>query len=174
MRTAVDAVQQVNALLPQQPVGAPTAEAIAAAQDDDSPVTIIDTGQGKLVVDKQDGTLRTWETGWANMKGIMDWVAEQREAIQKGNAGHTEEEEEDPKQLPPGFVLVKEGYEPPPGMVAVPIDPSQVPQAQPVQAPPPQQAPLPPPPANVPPPLQSTPPPKRTWEMPTMPTEGEG
>ena len=170
VQTAVDTARQLNALLPQQQVVVATPA--TTAEDDDSPVQIIDTGPAKLVVDRKDGTLRTWETGWANMKGIMDWVAEQREAIQKGNAEQQEEEEE-PKQLPPGYVVVTKGYEPPPGMVAVPVDPNQVPQAQPPQQPP-QQAPLPPPPANMPPPLQSTPPPKRTWEAPTMPIDGEG
>jgi len=158
VRTAVDAVKQVDALLPRQQVAA--AAAITPAEDDDSPVQIIDTGPMKILVDKKDGTLRPWETGWANMPKMMDWIAEQREAIQKANSGKQEEEEETPKQLPPGYVVVKEGYEPPPGMVAVEVDPSQVP--------------LPPPPANTPPPLQSTPPSNRTWEMPTIPTKGEG
>ncbi len=159
VRTAVDAVKQVDALLPRQQAAA----AITPAENDDSPVQIIDTGPMKILVDKKDGTLRPWETGWANMPKMMDWIAEQREAIQNANSGKQEEEEETPKQLPPGYVEVKEGYQPPPGMVAVKVDPSQVPQA-----------PLPPPPANTPPPLQSTPPSNRTWEMPTIPTKGEG
>ena len=68
VRTAVESVQQINALVPQQQV---PAAATTPAEDDDSPVQIIDTGPAKLVVDRKDGTLRTWETGWANMKGIM-------------------------------------------------------------------------------------------------------
>jgi hypothetical protein len=178
VQTAVEAVRQVNALIPQQQPAAAAPVAATGDDDEESPVRIVDTGHGKIVLDKTDGTLRKWETGWANMKEIMDFVAEQREAFQKG----TQQQQEAPKQLPPGYVEVTPGYQAPPGMVAVPVNPDQVPQTQQPAQPPPQppqqqaapQGGLPPPPANVPPPIQATPPPNRTWEAPTLPDQGEG
>jgi len=157
-RTAVDAVQEMNSLIPQQ--GA--APAYEAAEEDDSPVRVFEAGPAKIVVDKKDGTLRGWETGWANMGGVLKWVGEQREAIQKANIERQQQQQarqQPTQQLPPGYVEVGAGYQPPPGYVAIPVDSAGNP--------------LPPPPEHVPPPIQSSPSAgRRTWGAPTIP-EGE-
>jgi len=160
VRTAVDVVQEMNSLLPsqgEQPTGVATA---IAPEEDDSPVQIIDAGPAKLVVNKEDGTLRKWETGWANMDKVLKWVGEQHEKMQQA-AAQQQQQQQRPQQLPPGYVEVRPGYQPPPGYVAVPVDPQQ----------------LPPPPEQMPPPIQEAPqqqqPSRRTWSAPTIPTEGE-
>jgi hypothetical protein len=128
--------------------------------DDDTPVKVVEVGDFKLVVDKKDGSPRKWETGVANLGTFFKFVAETREAILKAQS-------DKPKQnqnLPPGYVEVTPGFRPPPGYVAVPVDPQTMqPQG------------LPQPPAEMPPPLASEPPStpqpqRRTWGMPpTMP-----
>jgi len=150
VRTAVDATRELNSLVPQQ--HSSEAETAAYEPDEESPVKIIDTGAGRLVVDKKTGSLRGWETGWANMDKMLKWVADQREEIQRANARSQAPTQQ--RQLPPGYVEVTEGYEPPPGFVAVPVDL-------------PRSDDLPPPPEQAPPPLQP-----RSWEPPVMP-DGE-
>jgi hypothetical protein len=154
VKTAVQAVGEFNALVPQY--GAP--EAAPLPEDDDSPVQVIDTGPAKIVVNRKDGTLRGWETGWANADKILKWVGEQREAIQEASKERQQaQQQQRPQQLPPGYVEVGPDYQPPPGYTAVPVD--RVP---------PQDG-LPPPPAHMPPPIQATPAPNRTWDAPRMP-----
>jgi hypothetical protein len=160
VRTAVDAVQEMNALLPQQE--APAAAAAAPHEvDDDSPVQIIDTGPVKIAVNKSDGAMRWADTSMIALPGVLKWLGEQREAIQKESAARQIRQQPPPQQLPPGYVEVGPGYQPPPGFVAVPIDQQE----------------LPPPPAQMPPPIHSTPEPppvRQAWGAPTIPTEGEG
>jgi len=154
VRTIVDAAQEIQSILPGQAGAQPEAR---EPEEDTTPVKVMDVGDYKLVLDKKDGHARLWETGWANMGPVLKWVGEQREAIQKSNA---EKQAKQQQQLPPGYVEVGPGYVPPPGYVAVQVDPSQVPQMQP---------PLPPPPAQMPPPISE--PPQRRWGAPTLPGE---
>jgi hypothetical protein len=160
VRTAVEAVQDINEMLPNAQ-GAPNAQ--EPNDDDDSPIKIMETGVGrmKIAVGKDDGRLRWAETGMMALPDVLKWVGEQREAIQKA---HAEQRQQEQRVLPPGYVEVGPGYQPPPGYVAVPVEAQ--PQIQPQQ---PVQQPLPPPPAEVPPPIQ----PRRTWSAPTIPGEGE-
>jgi hypothetical protein len=163
LRSAAEAIQDLGSILPGQ-----QAAAAAEAEADDSPIQVIDTGPAKIIVNKRDGTLRGWETGWANMDKVFKWVGEQREAIQKSHDAR--ELAKRPQQLPPGYVEVTPGYQPPPGYVAVPVTPQQIPAAAP-PPPAPQQA-LSPPPAQVPPPMPATAPVRPTWSMPTIPGQG--
>jgi len=159
----------------------PTQQTTDDKDEDDSPVKVIDAGPAKLVLNSKDGSARYWETGWANMDKVLKWVGEQREAIQKAGA-ERDSRQRQRQPLPPGYVEVTPGYQPPPGYVAVPVDPSQVPGAAPQQqlpAPPPQQQPLPPPPPQMPPPIQPAQPVsgggqsgKRTWGAPPIPGGG--
>jgi hypothetical protein len=154
VRSAVDAVQDIQEILPSM-----RTEQFepSAGDEDDSPVRVVDTGPAKIVFNKEDGTLRGWETGLANMDKLMKWVGEQRDAIQQARGN---QQRQQPQQLPPGYVEVTPGYQPPPGYVAVPVD---------------QQQPLPLPPEHMPPPIQSPPPAgRRPWEISSIPTEGEG
>jgi hypothetical protein len=161
VRTAVAAVQDINAMMPGAVPGAFAAEPPhEKGGEDESPIQVIDTGPAKLVINKQDGSLRGWETGWANMDKVFKWVGEQREAIQK-SAVERRAEERQVHQLPPGYVEVGPGYQPPPGYVAVPIDPQQMQHA------------LPPPPVDVPPPIHEPPQQRPTWGMPAYPGQGE-
>ena len=163
MRTATDAVQEMRSLLPDQE----QRETFASDPDDDSPVRVFEAGPAKIVVDKKDGSLRGWETGWANMGGLLKWVGEQREAIQKETAARQQQRQQPPQQqLAPGYVEVGPGYRPPPGYVAIAVDaPEYVRQQQ-------EQSPLPPPPEHMPPPIQQTPSSGRqTWGAPTVPVE---
>lgn len=122
--------------------------------EDDSPVKVIETGPAKIVINKKDGSARLWETVVSNSPGIFKWVAEQAESIQKA-ARERELTKQQRQVLPPGYVEVGPGYQPPPGFVAVP------------EMPPQQQHALPPPPAQVPPPITSPQPaPQRQWDIP--------
>jgi hypothetical protein len=162
VRTAVEAVQDINNMLPHQMTGAPAQESF---EDDDSPVQVIDTGPAKIVVNKKDGSLRGWETGWANMDKVLKWVGEQREQIQRA-----QQQQQQPQQrrvLPPGYVEVGPGYRPPPGFVAVPVE--DVPQEEEEE--------LPPPPAHMPGPVDDaasapTSTSRPVWGPPTIP-DGE-
>lgn len=170
VRTAVETVQDLNAMIPgaMPGVAAPPQEGDGG---EESPIQVIDTGPAKLVINKEDGSLRKWETGWANMDKVFKWVGEQREALTKAAVERRAEERRQQQPLPPGYVEVGPGYQPPPGYVAVPADPRELQAAQ------QQQHALPPPPADVPPPISQPqqPPQRPMWGMPTVPFgNGEG
>lgn len=152
VRSAVDAVQEFSGILPQS-MGGGAPEPAAAFEEDDSPVRVIDTGPAKIVVNKADGRLRFAETSFANMDKILKWMGEQGDKI---NERAVQRRTEERRQLPPGYAEVGPGYQPPPGMVAVQVDPESF-HAE-------QSSPLPPPPTNVPPPIQSA---RRAWGSPT-------
>jgi hypothetical protein len=132
---------------------------------DDSPVKVVDVAGWPVIVNKDDGSARKWETGVANMGNILKWIGDQREAILKAQSERQAKQRQQ-EQLPPGYVEVGPGYKPPPGYVAVPVD-----QLGPSQG-------LPPPPDNMPPPINQqqevpAPAPKRAqWGAPTMPETG--
>ena len=170
IRMATDLADEFR---PQAPPQAPS----PPEKDDDNPLKVIETGPAKIVINKHDGSARMWETGWANLPEVLKWIGEQREAIQKEAAQREREKQQRQQQLPPGYVEVTPGYQPPPGYVAVPVQPHEIP--QPHYAPPPPQQPyvpppqpvapvpqqgLPPPPAQMPPPIQ--PQPRKAWGMP--------
>jgi hypothetical protein len=160
VRTAVDAMQEMSSLLPGQQSG----QVDMSPEEDDSPIKIIDTGSGKFAVNKDNGSLRWGETGMMLVPSLLKWFGEQHEVIQKANKERQLRSQAPQQQLPEGFVEVHPGYRPPPGFVAVPIDPRQMPTTP--------DNPLPPEPAHVPPPVEEAP--KRAWGMPTIPGEEEG
>lgn len=153
VRQAASVIQEMETMLPGREQDMPGVQ----ADDDDSPVRVIDTGPAKIVVNKSDGSTRLWETGMANMDKIFKWVGEQHEVIQKAHAAKQQPQ----RQLPPGYVEVGPGYTPPPGFVAVPEDPLQHEQ----------ESPLSPAPENIPPPIGSSS--SRTWGAPTIPSEDQ-
>jgi hypothetical protein len=107
LRTAATAARDFTTMFPGQ-------EDTRAPLEDDSPVRVIDTGAAKIVVNKKDGSLRAWETGWANVDRILKWAGDQMEISRSREAP--------PRTvLPPGYVEVGPGYRPPPGFVAVPV-----------------------------------------------------
>jgi hypothetical protein len=138
IRTASDAAKELQSLFPGQEAQEPIAT--VSIEDEDSPMRVIDAGGARLVVNKKDGSLRTWETGFANMDKIFKWAGEQLEMVRQAPRPPPVRQ-----ALPPGVVEVHPGYQPPPGYVPVPLDPS-------TGAPQFEQA-LPPPPSNLPPPL---------------------
>ena len=172
VRTASNAAREFQSMFQGQTADSETG--VTPIEADDSPVRLIDTGRGKLVIDKRNGSLRAVETGFANMGSILGWVSEQIEIARK----HAPQA----PALPPGYVDTGvPGYQPPPGMVAVPLNQPQpsygppLPQP-PSQMPPPLGAPAPQasPPVQVarpapPPPAPAQPPPRRTWAAPTIP-----
>jgi hypothetical protein len=139
IRTASDAARELQSLFPGQEAHEPVAS--VSIEDEDSPMRVIDAGGAKLVVNKKDGSLRTWETGFANMDKIFKWAGEQIELVRS-----REPQRSPGRQLPPGVVELHPGYQAPPGYAAVPLHPGtgepQFDQAQ-----------LPPPPSDIPPPL---------------------
>jgi hypothetical protein len=175
VRTAVEAVQDINSMLPNHMTGMPGMSVAQEPEDDDSPVQVIDTGAAKIVVNKKDGSARFWETGWANMDKVFKFVGDLREQIQT-------QQQQQPQQrvLPPGYVEVGPNYRPPPGYVAVPVEhPHQAPHRAPHQEPR-HQAPqmydeeeLPPPPEHVPPPINRPAAARPVWGPPTIPDEVE-
>jgi len=153
IRTAVHAVEEFNEMVPGRQAGEP---AEVARDDDDSPVVIKDMGKFKGSFNKDDGAMRWGETLAMAVPDILKWSAEQVDKIQKARREQQAQQQPRPQQLPPGYVEVTPGYQPPPGYVAVPVDPSQVPQQV-----------LAPPPTQMPPPIQ--PQERRTWGIPTIP-----
>jgi hypothetical protein len=151
VRQAADVMREMGSILPQQN----EPQEVSTPEEDDSPIKIIDTGKGKIAVNREDGSMRLWESGFANLSDILQWGGEQITKINKANADRQAQQQPPPRrELPPGYVEVTEGYRPPPGYVAVPV---------------PVEQPLPPPPAHMPPPVQTEPAPTRqTWEAPTI------
>jgi hypothetical protein len=158
----------------------PPAAAAAAAEpeppaDDDSPVRIIDTGPAKILVNRDDGKLRAWETGWANLDKIMKFVGEQADAYRKAQAERgNEQQQQRPKvQPPPGYIEVgpdgRPLQQPPPGFVVGPPMAMALPSAEPA----PVAAPAAQPQMADPPPMtpmtEEEPPRRRTWGMPPTP-----
>jgi hypothetical protein len=170
-RTFSNAAKELGSLF-GTPQETPEPE-IVASEDEASPVRVIDTGHAKLVVNRKDGSLRGLETGFANVGPVLKWIADQVE-----NARKQQQNQQQQRALPEGYVEMTPGYQPPPGYVAVPEEPP------PYGAP----SPLPPPPSNLPPPLGGFPqrapaqaaprpatappaaaPRSRTWGPPTIP-----
>lgn len=130
------------------------------AEDDDSPIKIIDTGHGKIAVNKSDGALRWAETGLMVIPGVLKWMGEQHDKIQAARREQQEQRQRPPAQrLPPGYVRVDEHFKPPPGFVPVPVAEDELPE----------------PPVDMPPPVaseegrQAAPP---GWGAPTIPQNG--
>lgn len=168
INTAVDIANRFSPQQQQEQQQHPFME-----EGDDSPVRVIDAGPAKLVLNKQDGSARIWETGWANSDRIFKGVSDILERLQKNAMANQQQQppqQQQRQQLPPGYVEVGPGYQPPQGFVAVPVDqiPQQAQQAQYAQ-----QSGLPPPPTNLPPTIDQAPPePQRpAWGMPTIPGE---
>lgn len=135
VRTAVESLREVEAILPnQREMFAEPPEPV----ESDSPFQVIDAGPAKIVVNRQDGAMRGFESFAANLPSIFKWGGEQLEVLRKAQA----ERQQPPQrqQLPRGYVEVTEGYRPPPGYVAVPVDDRDR---------------LPPPPTDLPPPLHA-------------------
>ena len=143
------------------PAAAAEPERYDRGNEDDSPVKVVDVGGWPVIVNKSDGSARKWETGVANLGNVLKWFGEQREAIQKSQAEREAKQRRTQQTLPPGYVEVSPGYQPPPGYVAVPVEMNQG---------------LPQPPEDLPPPItQQEPPPapkSRTWGAPPMPGGG--
>lgn len=164
LRSAVEFAQDFASVIPGQQQQPPQAEPYNP--DNDNPIRTIDAGGAKILVNKEDGRLRGWETGWANIDKIFKFVGEQAEVFRRSSAERSAAPQQPPRQqLPPGIVEVTPGYQPPPGyVVGPPIDPRQIPQGEA----------LPSPPAQMPPPMQAAPTPEPTrpaWGPPTFPGE---
>lgn len=128
-----------------------------AAQDPDSPIEVVDTGNGKIIYGRQDGNIRGWDTLLINLPEMFKKGGEYVDKISKTAAAERQRREQtEQQQLPPGYVRVVEGYEPPQGFVAVPMRQTARMREQD----------LPPPPAHVPPPIEDEPAPQRGWEEP--------
>lgn len=155
-------------------------------EEEDRPLMrVVDAGPAKLVVNTTDGSTRGWDTAVMNAPGVFKWLGEQVDRIHK-NAQQQQQQQAQQQlqrqQLPPGYVEMTPGYQPPPGFVAIPID--QIPQQQFVQQPPqvpvqqyhqqPQQQ-FPSPPVNLPPTIDEPLPPQQqsAWGMPEFPPNGE-
>ena len=154
-------------------------------EEDDSPVKVMEVGPARMVINRDDGTTRLWESAFANSPAIFKWVGDQFEKVQKNalalNQQQQQQQQRQQQQLTPGTVVeMTPGYVPPEGWVAIPVDqmppqqhyvqqnhqqhpqqPQYAPQPQQQYAPPIQGGGLPPPPTNLPPTIdaiQQTPP----------------
>lgn len=159
LRDAVTLINQVSAITEQnrpqqqQQFEAPDVE-------DDNPVRIVEAGPAKLVLNKDDGSTRMFETAWANAPKIMEWVGEQFNNLQKNAiAAQQRQQPQAAQQLPSGYVELTPGYQPPPGMVAIPVD--HIPQDA-----------FPAPPVNLPPPIDAPPAQRTPWGVPSIPGDG--
>jgi hypothetical protein len=130
-----------------------------AEDDDDSPIKIIETGHGKLAVNRSDGALRWAETGLMLLPDVFKWIGEQHDKIQ--TAQRQKQQPAPPRRvLAPGYVEVDQNYVPPKGYVAVPIEATQDE--------------LPEPPPNVPPAIdeQEEEQQRPAWGAPVIPQNG--
>jgi hypothetical protein len=146
VRQALSLRDELDSILPDRHGGHDETR----ADDENSPIRVVDTGRGKLVYGNEDGALRGWDSFLTNLPEMLKWGGEQMDKISK-TAAERQRREQPQQRLPPGYVEVGPDYEPPPGYVAVQVDPSQEE--------------LPPPPENIPPPIQSNPSP-RGWVIP--------
>lgn len=173
MREAISLVRTMTGLAQEFQGGRPAAseqEAYTPDGPEEFPVQVMDVGgDAKVVLDKKDGSIRPWETAWAN----LGTVANLADRVVKSVARAQQPPPQPPARvLPPGYVEVSQDYRPPPGYVAVVEGPAQAvltPQAQPQYAPQQpqmQEEPLPQPPAQMPPPITE---PQRMWDAPTFP-----
>jgi hypothetical protein len=170
IRTAANAARDFQSLFPGQEPPEPGG---GNDEDEASPVRIFDAGAAKIVVSKKDGSIRGWETGFANLGPVLKWAGEQLEIAR------SRQPQPPPRALPEGYVELTPGYRPPPGYVAVPEQPPPYGSSSPS---------LPPPPLSMPPPLGGFPAParpapvprpvavpapaastRRTWGPPTIP-----
>jgi hypothetical protein len=151
VRTAVGVIEEMDSLLPGRG-GQQEAASMLDMDDDDNPIKIVDTGRGKLAVNKSDGALRWVETGMMALPDLLKWLSEQHQVIQEAN----KDRQRPRRQLAPGYVEVGPGYRPPPGYDAVPVEEED----------------LPPPPEHMPPPIQETPA-RRAWGAPVIPDQQE-
>ena len=141
VRTAVSAAQEINDLIPS--ASRDVDVGISSEEPDAGQIKIVDMG-GVPVAFERDG-VNGWMTGLANLNKVLKWVGEQREEFQKSQARL--QQNRPARQLPHGYVEVTEGYVPPPGYVAVPV--------------------------NEPPPAaQERDRPVQGWEMPPLTEEG--
>jgi hypothetical protein len=125
--------------------------------EDDNPVRVVETGKAKIVFDKKTGSARAFETLWANLPELTKFAGEQFNNLQKNAVAAQQQKQQQRQQLPPGYVELTPGYQPPPGMVAVPVD--HVPGVSGGEQ-------FPEPPANLPPPISSDEMPKPAWKNP--------
>ncbi len=120
MRATVEAMQEINSLLPgyggQQEAPEPT------AVDDDSPVQVVNMGPARGVINKHDGSTRWGETIVANLPDIFKWVGEQHKLIQDKAERRQQQERPPVRQLRPGEVEVMPGQQPPQGYTFVPVE----------------------------------------------------
>lgn len=169
-REAISVVRTANAVAREfaEMTGVGGGGAVAAepenSEDDENPIRILEAGGTKLLLNKEDGKLRVWETGLANIDKVFKWAGEQVDAVRKGQEERRAREAQPAQQLPPGYVEVGPGYTPPEGWVPVPVDPRTIPRTGPAQTPPARPS-LPQPPQVMPPPLQPT---STNWGMPTI------
>jgi hypothetical protein len=149
VRTAVDAVRDINEILPNQGGGGVVHERPEVEDDDDdSPVEIVNEGNVRYARNKQDGAVNWGNTAAMHVPGLIQdlfkWVGEQAKEKQQ------QQQQPQARQLPPGYVEVGPGYQPPPGYVAVPVEEEQPHHQRP-------QGDLPPPPVHMPPPIVAPP-----------------
>lgn len=175
VKGTMDAVRDMRNAFPQESNGEGShLEPTPPSEDDDSPIRVIETGPAKIVINKKDGTMRPWETGFANLDKIMKWAGEQIETVQNAQTQRQKHQAQapQPRSLPQGYVEVTEGYRAPDGYVAVrvPMDQPQQQYSPPPTPPPPAQD-LPPPPSYMPPPLD--PQNHSAWMAPSFPPENE-
>jgi hypothetical protein len=172
-RTIVQFADEIRP--PQQPAAPPPPEP-ERDPEEDSPVRILDTGLGKVIINKSDGSGRLWETGAANLDRFLNFIGEQTDKIRKAQAERETRQAaaaQPRPQLPAGYIEVgadgRPLQQPPPGYVVGPPMAVAPAASQPPAAPaaPVQQA-LPEPPAQMPPPISEAAgePKRRTWGMP--------
>ena len=159
-REAIGIVKMAASITDQlRPPPAPAPEPERYDDDEDNPVRVVKVGEWPILINKDDGSSRKWESVIANVPNMLKWFAEQREAIMKAAAEREAKQPQQRQPLPRGYVEVTPGYQPPPGYVAVPVE----------------GLPSPPDESEMPPPItqQEEPPPaRRTWGAPPVPGAG--
>lgn len=166
IRSAIDLANEFS------PIQAPQQQVAISPEEDPSPVRIVDAGPAKLVFN-EDGSARYGESVLVNLPSMLKWGGEQFEKLQKNAIAAAREREanQQRQQLPPGYVEMTPGYQPPPGFVAVPVDqiPRNTQQAQTRAPQPPTAQAFPEPPMDLPPPLsEEQAPQEEPWGMPDI------
>ena len=115
VRTVANMAQEANEILGGG--GESNAPAAEAAPEDDGPLRVMKFGDSNLAFDRESGAFKVLASLMMNGDRIMK--AANEHIIQP-----LQQRQAPPQQqhLPPGHVVLTPGYQPPPGMVAVPID----------------------------------------------------
>ena len=120
VKSVVHAAKAIQDLLPQAAPSAQEPLEVAAAPENNSDTRVEKLGDLSLVKDVKDGSIRPWETAFANFPAAMNWVERQKQIALQAQAQAHGQGQVGPPQLHP---QPEQGYMP--GSVGAPTIPGR-------------------------------------------------